>query len=131
MRTIQRLTVVLELVILFGPATILLFMAPIGLIGAAHAGAIFLVMTAAAVLLGGFSLYVCMHLAAHALDENHPVPSLWVVALAWVSGAGAFLSAGIYVRFEPLILLIITLPILGGAHLTWLSWESIARARKA
>ncbi len=127
MATVQRLLLVFELVILFGPVTILLFMAPIGLLSIAHTGLLAFLFTVVVTLLGGFALYVCMNLAAHAFDRDHPVPSARRVVSAWVAAVLAFLITAYSIDLEPLTMLTITLPVVGGAHLTYRCRRSIMR----
>jgi len=122
---ITRVAVLAETLALFGPITLVLFMAPIGVLaalGGGHASAALLVALA---LAGGIGLYMVLNLAAHAVDATHSLPATPYVLLGVALGLGAALVVLWLEPKTPWLLAVVVGPLVGSAHLLWLNRRAL------
>jgi len=113
--------VLLEIVALFGPATLFLFLGPIGAVAffANPSGESALLVTT--VVLGFWGLFTVLHLAAHVLDSEHRLPSRKALLFGIGAGVVACTLAMWVVRDTPWMIAVFFGPVIGAAHLLYLS----------
>lgn len=113
-----RLMIVLEVVALFGPSTLLLFLSPVAVfvsLDDPFIASSFLAISVA----GGYGLYTAINLAARVLDPEHRLLKHWRIGVA--AGVLACLGWIAMAGFERFAVILGTAPIVGALHLSWIN----------
>jgi len=124
---VGRIGILVETLILFGPATLVLFLAPIGLLAALDSGPhVFLIMLGLTIG-GSFGLFSVLHLASNAIDPKHRLPHLRVLSLSIALGIGTCIGI-LYNSRDLWSVAIFVAPLVGVSHLLWLCRRHFAHA---
>jgi hypothetical protein len=117
----KRALILLEVVVLFAPATMLLLLGPIGVFAALGQSLPLGLVLMVWVALGAFGGYAVLNLTAHALDSSHALPTRRLLNAACGCGVAACL-VGLWTMGRSFWSWpIFGAPILGVAHLLYLA----------
>jgi len=108
-----------EVVLLFGPATLLMLLS-----------ALFFLMfrdafTMVTIVGGLFGLHSALHLAAHAISDTHLLPRKNLLFGGLILGGVTCIAGIVLVDSLPEVQLALSGPIIGALHLAWLCRDSI------
>jgi hypothetical protein len=121
MATGMRIAILMETVILFGPATLVLFLSPIGLIAALDSTVLTFVTLAGMTFGGAVGLYCAISLAAHSMDSDHTLPSRKFLSFGLGAGFVACVLALTYSLHDNLAIVVFGGPMVGAIHLLWIN----------
>jgi predicted small integral membrane protein len=125
MSPIARIAVLAETVALFGPAALVLLLAPIGVLAAFGSSASLSALLVTVCLAGGVGLYMVLNLAAHVVDNAHSLPQRRYVLAGITCGVVALLATAWLQPKTPWFLAMVAGPIVGSVHLLWLNRRTL------
>jgi len=129
MRTAVRQSLLLaEVIVLFGPATILLGASPLGFLAALESSHQEAIVVATLAVAGGVGIIAVIKFVLHTLDPDESLPPMKRYFGALIVGSAACAGALIFTGFSLASVSIFVAPIVGAAHLAWLARREFGHA---
>jgi hypothetical protein len=116
----RRMLILLEVIVLVAPATLLLFLSPIGILAGMGSSIFMSLLLAVSAIAGAFGLVSILHLAAHIIDDSHRLPAINTLIAGVSAGVVACVLQIAFSKLNFVTTAIFGGPVIGAAHLLWM-----------
>jgi hypothetical protein len=118
---LRRVLLLGEVVVLFGPATLLWALSPLGFLDSLGSSPQRALSIGALVIAGAYGIFSVVHIILRILDTEYDLPPLGLLIGGLATGCVACLGAFALIGRHPETLVILVPPIIGAAHFAWLA----------